>query len=68
MDTNRVEDATVEHCPKDDPLANLGHCADARETAVFLGDTGNPCHSCSYGKVASVHLKKVKAAELLNEV
>ncbi len=64
MDTNRVEDADVDHCPKGDPLANLGHCADAHETAVFLGDTGNPCHDCLSGRVASEHLKKVTASKL----
>ena len=65
MDTDRVENASV-NCPKGDKDADLGHCADAHETAVFLKDTGNQCHGCSHGKLASEHLKKVAAAKLLD--
>lgn len=70
MDTNKVEEAAVDHCPKGDPKANLGHCADSYEfvRTGFFADTENPCYNCSYGKLASEHLKKVNAAKLRDEV
>lgn len=68
MDTNKVEEAAVDHCPKGYKDVNLGFCAGVHESAIFLGEKDDLCHDCSHGKLASEHLKKVNAAKLRDEV
>lgn len=61
METDKVGDAIVDHCPKSELSLDLSHCVAAYEMAVSSGDKDNLCYDCPSGHVGSEHLKKVEA-------